>query len=308
MKKHTALVICKAVACVLFVLSLIGSIVCAAISMMFSTKAIEKQLKDQGFYTFAMQEIEKNISDLQGVIGVESAAVLNAIPADTVETLLHDYTHTVTENLFTGKQDVATVSFTSNAVYQLVCAAVTPEQYGDDTAQMEADRQDAYADLTAAVNESLAFFPQTLYDKITDALEQSGLRLQTVYTAIHITQKCTIPLILFTVVCSIGIIFCNVKNRSRGLRTAAGCAFITSSVFFLVAVFMRDFSLLNRLSLSDGLLRRYILTIIDNMSSGIFTVVTVAFILAALLLIGAIAWEVTVSRKNTCTDQQTMVQ
>lgn len=307
MKSKTVLAICKVIVAILFVLSLLCSFVCTSIAAMFSTASVDRRLEKQGFYELSMQEIEGAVSDLQGVIGIDTAAILQTIPSETVHDILQTYTHTLTANLLDGKQETAAVSFESEALYQLVCDTITSEQYNT-TAQMEKDRKEAYDDLKAAINGVLAFFPQSLFDSATEILADGGISLQTVYSGIATAKTAALPCGIVTVLLGVGLIFLYRKDKVRGVRTVAGCIFIPASVFFLTGLFMGNLNLLNRLSLSDGLLRRYILVIAETIGSGITTVATVLFIIGVCLLVASIAWQVVTNRKNACKMQESVVE
>ncbi len=307
MKKKAVLTTLRVVLSILFVLALIGSLLCACVFRMFDANALEKQLQKQEFYNFAMQEIESNITDLQGIIGADTADILAAIPAEQVTPLLKDYTRKISENLLHGTEQTADIAFTSDTLYQLVYEIITPEQYAGNTTAMEEDRNAAYADLTDAVKDTLAFFPQTLYGSFAEIMEGAGLRLSSVYGTINTVRKLTLPLLLLTLLLAVGSFLCGKENAPRSLRTVAGCTFITGSVFFLLTLFLRSYPLLDRLSLSDGLLRRYILAVMGNIGNSIFLVVTVAFVSGLLLLIGSIVWETCISTKNTCKASESVV-
>ncbi len=309
MKKRRALLtICKVLLCCLFVPALIATIFSISVCRMFDVNAVEKQLQKQGFYAIAPAKVEENISNLQGVIGIETKDILAVIPDEQVRILLKQYTTSVSETLLLGKEDTAEIHFTSDELYNLVCTVITAEQYKNDTVQMQEDRKAIYADLTAEVNNTLSFFPQTLYASVTEILENAGFDLNTVYAAVNTVRHLTLPLLLGTLVLLVGIFLCGWYNKPRALRTVAGCAFITTSVFFLLSIFVRSYPLLDRLSLSDGLLRRYVLAVFNNMGNSIFLSVTVAFVIATLLLIAAIAWEVIASKNNTCTQVETVIE
>ena len=298
---------CRVILSVLFTILLIGSILCGIITVIFDATALTARLEQQAFTDFATAQLTEKLSSLQGIIAVDFTQLQKAVAAEQIRPILQDYIRQVNATVFSGAPAPAQITYQHDDIYALVCEVITKEQYGNDTAQMKEDRQAAYADLTAAVSETLSFFPQTLYNTADQILQKAGISLPTLYTFVSICCTLTYILIPLTILTAVGIVFCS-KQKQSGLLIVGGCGFLTASVYFLSGVFMRDFSLINRLSLSDGLLRRYILAMMQHIGDASFITVTIVFVLFTLLLAGAIIWRVYSTRNNTCKVQETVVE
>ncbi len=297
MKKNVLFYVLSA----LLVIALLCSIACATLLAVFNVNTVQKRLETDAFYNLSQQSIRNNLNGLSGVIAVDADAVIQAIPTDTIRQSLSDHSRSVTEGLLEGKEIRSDIAITSDAVYQLVCDSITAEQYGANTEELDKDRADAYADLMKAVNDGVLFFPQTLYGKITEAVP----RLQTAYSLVRLVKRLTIPFVCLTVLLGVAVFFCRRERKGGALRTVAGCVFIPSSALFLLAAFLHRTPLLQRISLGEGLLREYVLTMADCMLDGVFTVMTIFFVIGILLLVAAIAWQVA---DNTCKDTKTVIQ
>lgn len=309
MRENRRLLTVLQIICAVFlVLFLICSILCGTIAAMFNTDAVQRRLEKDGIYEFAMQEIESNLDDLQGVIAIDTEKLMQVITPETVKALLSAHIRASTESLFEGKEDTTSAAFTDDNLYALVCEAITKEQYNGNLTQMVEDRNTAYAELTAAVEKTVFFFPKTLYTSVNDILKDAGVSTGLVFFALDMLKTILLPtVIVLTLLATAGVFFC-AKDKQRGALCVAGCTFITSSVFFLISVFMRDFSLIGRLSLGDGVLRRYILAVVNHFGDAFSVSVTVPFIIGTLLLVGAITWQILVQRKNPCKEQETVIE
>ncbi len=291
--------------CVLFVVSLLVTAAVAALSTVCRPRAVERRLEKQGFYTLAADSIKTEIEELQSVIGIPTEDILATMPEETVKALLKPYVLGISEQILRGGDPPATVNYQSDALYALVCAVITAEQYGTDTAQMEEDRAAAYADLTAAVNDTLSFFPATLFDTAMGILAEDAT-VNAVYGAVRVIRRLAVPCALFTLLCAAGILLYGKKTVKKSLKTLAGCWSVTAALLFFSALFaLIGNHLLDRLSLSDGLLRRYILALFDNAAAGVITVTAVTFALGLLLLFTAIVW---IAVKTPCAAKETVVE
>lgn len=289
-----------------FVLSLICSILCICVAGTFSPAAVERQLKADGFYAFADDCVAEELSALQGVIGVDSDDLHATVSEQELTPLLRSYTDAVSRHVLYGEQTDETVAFRSEALYALVCDAITEEHYHGNTVQLETDRRDAYNDLVTAVDNTLSFFPTKLYTSATDILAKGGVRLSTVYAVIRILRIAVWPCLLLTVLTGVGIFLCDRRRTAVNLRTAGGCAFLTGAVFCMLTVFMGRYSLLSRLSLGDGLLRRYILAMFENGETTVFLTTLTVLCIGAVLLVFGILHQVFAN--STCKPQENVIE
>jgi len=291
--------------CVLFVISLVLTVFVAALSASCTPKAVERRLARQGFYELAADRIRIEVEGLQSVIGIPTEDVLQTIPDDTIKSLLKPYVLAVSEQLLCGSTAPAEIDFQSDGLYALVCEVITEQQYGGDTAQMAEDRAAAYADLRAAVNDTLSFFPTTLFDTAMNILAKDGAS-DTVYAAIRLLRKLVVPCIVLTLLCGGGILLYGRKDLLTSLKTLAGCWSVTAALLFFSSLFaFVGNHLLDRFSLSDGLLRRYVLALFDNAAAGIITVTAITFALGVALLAVAIVF---IAVKTPCADEKTVVE
>lgn len=173
---------------------------------------------------------------------------------------------------------------------------------------MEKDRADAYRDIVALVNETLQFFPQSLWDKAVDLVKtNTGLTMASVYRLIAIVRILQYVFLLLTVGSVAALYFLGKDAWTNTLRYIAGIWFISGSVIFLPIVFMRSFTLMNRLSLSDGLLRRYILGLVDYIRNCVFRTSLLIFLIGLAALAVALVFCVKYPQK-TCKAEETVLE
>ena len=223
MKTQKILTVCLAV---LFTILLFTTVALAAITVVCTPRAIERRLDRHGFYALATESIQTEIGHLESVIGIPTADVLQTIPHETVKALLKPYVLATAQQLLHGGQAPDAIAFQSDTLYNLVCAVITEQQYDGDTAQMAEDRAAAYADLVAAVNDTLTFFPATLFDTAMEILA-GGERINTVYAVVRLIRKLVLPTLLLTLLCGGVIVWIGRKNIIAPLKTIGGCWSIT---------------------------------------------------------------------------------
>lgn len=291
--------------CILFVISFAATVLVTAVTAACAPKAVERRLARSGFYTLAEERIRFEVENLQSVVGIPTQDVLDAIPPATVKELLKPYVIAVSERLLLGGAAPTEIDFQSDALYNLICSVITEQQYNGDTAQMAEDRAAAYADLTAAISDTVSFFPISLFDTAMEILAKNG-SLDTVYATIRLLRKLVAPLIVFTLLLSGGILLYGKKNLQKALKTLAGCWSITASVLFFGSLFaLIGNHLLDKLSLADGLLRRYVLALFNNAVASTITITAIAFALGVGLLAVSIVW---IAVKLSCTAKKTVVE
>ncbi len=291
--------------CTAFVLLLVVTVVLSAVAAMCTPRAVERRLARQGFYAFAAENIRDEISHLESVIGIPTADILATVPNETIVTLLKPYVLAVAEQLLQGGEAPAPITFESEQLYALVCATITAEQYNNNATQMEEDRAAAYADLTAAIGETLTFFPSTLLDTAMGILASEQI-VDTLYATIRLLRRLVLPAIVLTLLCGGGLLWYRKNDFGKALQLLAGCWSITGAVLFFAALFtFVGNHLLDKFSLSDGLLRRFVIALFENAATGVVSVSAVCFGVGILLLVSAILYNAV---KTPCTQAETVVE
>ncbi len=285
----------------LFCLSLLATLLCTAMFFMFRVQSVQNTLHRQGFYDSAMTVIENDVSNLQSIVNIETSVILGAVTKEDITPLLQYYTNGISRHLLENDTDTIKLTFSSEALYKVVCDTITPAQYDNDIAALEADRTDAYADLQASITDALAFFPQSLYTTLKELASKKGVPLNTVYVYIAYMRRLALPFAVLTLLSGAALLLCYRAQKLRGLRLLAGSAFIITSPLFLCGVLLRANPFMERLSLADGLLKDYISALLNSMGTGAFTVITAAFFLSLSALIAVILFEVFHPQNNTCT-------
>lgn len=286
MKERSVLfVTTRVVLTILFVLGLLVTLCAFAVSAMFSANGTKRALRGQELPALAMQEIADNVEDLQGIINVETEKILETVSAETVEKELTAYTDALTERLLCGADNLYAVQFDSPALREMVESVITPELYVKDPEQLQKDRDAAYAEIVGVIDSQLAFFPQTLFDKVTTAVQDStGITKERFYALCARFSALRLPVLLFTLVMGGALILTRRREWLPALRYVAGVGFLTGSAVFLPALFLQRYTLFEGLSLSDGLLRRYILCVLYHMRSALFTTALCCFLFFLLFL------------------------
>lgn len=286
MKEKTALfVVVRVALTILFVAALLMTLVTFAVSAMFSEKAAKRALQKKDLPTLAVQEIADNVEDLQGIINVETDKILSTVSKETVERELTAYTEALTAKLLCGADKLYAVQFESAALREMVESVITPELYKDNPAQLQKDRDAAYAEIVGVIDGELAFFPQTLLDKVfTLVQDNTGITSERFYGTVRRLSSLRFPLLLLTAALGTALFFTRRRAWLDSLRYIAGVGFITGSAVFLPALFLQRYTLLDRLSLSDGLLRRYILCLLHHMRTSLFTTALCCFLFFLLFL------------------------
>ncbi len=302
MKMQKIITVCLSA---LFSLLLIVTVAVSALAAVCTPRAVERRLARKGFYALATESITTEIGHLESVIGIPTADIMKTVPDETVKGLLQPYVLATAEQLLRGGEAPAPITFQSDTLYALVCSVITAEQYGNDTAQMEEDRAAAYADLTAAIEETLTFFPATLFDTALGILT-SEQQIDTLYATIHLLCRLVLPAVLLSLLCGGGILWYRKNDALRALKVLGGCWSITGAVLFFCSLFaLAGNHLLDKFSLSDGLLRRFVLALFDNAATSIMVITAVCFGIGIVLLAVAI-WQTAV--KTPCTNAQTVVE
>lgn len=290
---------------VLFVLFLTLSVGLSALCAACSPKAVERRLERNGFYPLAVEAVKTEVGNLESIIGIPTADIVKVIPDATIEALLKPYVLATAEQLLRGGEAPQATAFTSDALYTLVCTVITAEQYNNDTVQMEEDRMAAYEDLTAAVNDTLTFFPTSLFDTAMEILA-SKQQVEKLYATIAMIRKLLTPTLLLTALCGGGLVFYRQKELFKAIKLVAGCWAITGSVLFFGSLFtLAGNHLLDKFGLSDGLLRRFVLALFENAASSILTATAICFTLGILLLAAVIA---VIAVKTSCTKNENVVE
>ena len=286
MKKQTGLFVAARIALTaLFVMGLLFLLFTAAVSLTISEKAVARALEKQDFAALAVQKIAENVEDLQGIINVETDKILSAVAAETVEKELTAYTDSLTAKLLSGADNLYAVQFDSPALRELVDSAIAPEWYADNPEQMQKDRDAAYAEIVGVIDGQLAFFPLTFIDKMTATVQEHvGITPERFYSAVSLFKKLCLPALLVTVALGAALYFTRHGDLTDALRYVAGVGFVTASAVFLPALFLQRYTLFNRLSLSDGLLRRYILCLVHHVRSALLTPTLCCFLIFLLFL------------------------
>lgn len=284
-EKSVLFVTTRVVLTILFVLGLLVTLCAFAVSAMFSANGTKRALRGQELPALAMQEIADNVEDLQGIINVETEKILETVSAETVEKELTAYTDALTERLLCGADNLYAVQFDSPALREMVESVITPELYVKDPEQLQKDRDAAYAEIVGVIDSRLTFFPQTLFDKVTTAVQDStGITKERFYALCARFSALRLPALLFTLVMGGALILTRRREWLPALRYVAGVGFVTGSAVFLPALFLQRYTLFERLSLSDGLLRRYILCVLHHMRSALFTTALCCFLFFLLFL------------------------
>lgn len=286
MKERSVLfVTTRVVLTILFVLGLLVTLCAFAVSAMFSANGTKRALRKQELPALAMQQIADNVEDLQGIINVETEKILETISSETVEKELMAYTDSLTERLLCGADNLYAVQFDSPALREMVESVITPELYVKDPEQLQKDRDAAYAEIVGVIDSRLAFFPQTLFDKVTTAVQDStGITKERFYALCARFSALRLPALLLTLALGTALFFTRRHACLSSLRYVAGVGFLTGSAVFLPALFLQRYTLFERLSLSDGLLRRYVLCVLHHMRSALFTTALCCFLFFLLFL------------------------
>ncbi len=301
--------IARRTARVLFSILLIASILVFSLSMavsqMFSANRVNARLFENGFYDRATQSLTEQLEDLQSVLGISPESVMEIVTPDQLQGMLAPYTDALTAQFLEGGPAPEETEYFSEELYELICDTITEEHYDGDIEQLTADRVDAYAELTAAVNNTVNFFPQSLMDKLLgDSIQQKLIPL---YRAIGVARRLWLPAVAVLALCVVGLWLLRRRDSLSALRRIAGIGFITGAALFVPAFFIRSYSLPQRLSLSDGLLRRYILTVYSHMTNSLFFITLWVFVVATVLLV----LTVILSAKSggvSCTDRASVLE
>lgn len=286
MKERSVLfVTARVVLTALFVLGLLVTLCAFAVSAMFSANGTKRALRKQELPALAMQQIADNVEDLQGIINVETEKILETISSETVEKELTAYTDALTERLLCGADNLYAVQFDSPALREMVESVITPELYVKVPEQLQKDRDAAYAEIVGVIDSRLAFFPQTLFDKVSTAVQDStGIAKERFYALCAQISALRLPALLLTLALGTALFFTRRHACLSSLRYVAGVGFLTGSAVFLPALFLQRYTLFERLSLSDGLLRRYVLCVLHHMRSALFTTALCCFLFFLLFL------------------------
>lgn len=286
MKERSVLfVTARVVLTALFVLGLLVTLCAFAVSAMFSANGTKRALRKQELPALAMQQIADNVEDLQGIINVETEKILETISSETVEKELMAYTDALTERLLCGADNLYAVQFDSPALREMVESVITPELYVKVPEQLQKDRDAAYAEIVGVIDSRLAFFPQTLFDKVSTAVQDStGIAKERFYALCAQISALRLPALLLTLALGTALFFTRRHACLSSLRYVAGVGFLTGSAVFLPALFLQRYTLFERLSLSDGLLRRYVLCVLHHMRSALFTTALCCFLFFLLFL------------------------
>ncbi len=302
MKIKKIITVCLAV---LFVLLLLVTVAFSALAAVCTPRAVERRLDKNGFYALATESLATEIGHLESVIGIPTAEILKTVPDETVKALLQPYVLATAEQLLRGGKAPAPITFQSDALYNLVCSVITEQQYGNDTAQMAEDRAAAYTDLTVAVEETLTFFPATLFDTAIEILA-GGQSIDTLYAALRLTRRLVLPAMLLTLLCGGGILLIRKKDFPRALKALGGCWSVSGAVLFFSSLFaLAGNHLLDKFSLSDGLLRRFVIALFENAATSIVAVTAVCFGLGVIVLAAAI---LQTAVKAPCANTQTVIE
>lgn len=306
--KKKGTVILRILLSAVFSAALIASVLSITVSLCFSLHTVTRRLEKQGFSDFALSEIAKNMEDFQSVIGVPTETLLAAIPTDDIQKTLYRYTDGVNRLLLAGEKTDLSVSFSTDALKELIESEITPDHYKGNLKQMEKDRAEAISEITAAVQGTLSFFPTTLFDKMTALItKSSGFSTKTVYDAVRYIRYAVFPSLLLLLCSAVLLVFMKWEQKRTALRALAGKWFITASVLFLPTFFLTGNTPLNRLSISDCLLRRYILALGAHMQSCILTVSLVFFLIGLVFLL----FTLYLSAKNAqspCTEPENVIK
>lgn len=308
MKEKTVLfVVVRVVLTILFVAALLMTLVTFAVSAMFSEKAAKRALQKEDLPTLAMQEIADNVEDLQGIINVETDKILSTVSRETVERELTAYTDALTARLLCGADKLYAPQFESDMLREIVDSVITPELYKNDPSQMQKDRDAAYAEIVGVIGGELAFFPQTLLDKLSSVVQDNtGISSERFYGTVRRLSSLRFLLLCLTAALGAALFFTRRRAWLDSLRYIAGVGFITGSAVFLPALFLQRYTLLDRLSLSDGLLRRYILCLLHHMRTSLFTTALCCFLLF-LLLLAVILFLCAKKTAKTCKDAENVL-
>lgn len=286
MKERSVLfVTARVVLTALFVLGLLVTLCAFAVSAMFSANGTKRALRKQELPALAMRQIADNVEDLQGIINVETEKILETISSETVEKELTAYTDALTERLLCGADNLYAVQFDSPALREMVESVITPELYVKVPEQLQKDRDAAYAEIVGVIDSRLAFFPQTLFDKVSTAMQDStGITKERFYALCAQISALRLPALLLTLALGTALFFTRRHACLSSLRYVAVVGFLTGSAVFLPALFLQRYTLFERLSLSDGLLRRYVLCVLHHMRSALFTTALCCFLFFLLFL------------------------
>ena len=220
MKERSVLfVTARVVLTALFVLGLLVTLCAFAVSAMFSANGTKRALRKQELPALAMQQIADNVEDLQGIINVETAKILETISSETVEKELMAYTDTLTERLLCGADNLYAVQFDSPALREMVESVITPELYVKVPEQLQKDRDAAYAEIVGVIDSRLAFFPQTLFDKVTTAVQDStGIAKERFYALCAQISALRLPALLLTLALGTALFFTRRHTCLSSLR------------------------------------------------------------------------------------------
>lgn len=287
MKKQHYLSVLRILLTVLFILFLLAGIFSTTVTVICRPAAITHRLQKTDFFnTFAKQQTDTAIEKLESIVAVDTEKLQAAVPVTTIEQELESYVDSLNRMLFSGDETLHTVSISSAELQTLINASITADIYAGNTVLMEADRAASYKEVTDTVNSSLTFFPQSLFSKVATLVEQkTHISAAAFYIGLHRISFVPLPALLAAVICAVGAYLLGNRDRIAFLRRIAGICFITASAVFLPVVFLGGNAVMNRLSLTDGLLRRYILTVSAHISSGIFSAVLIFFIICTVFFV-----------------------
>lgn len=304
-KKQTKKSVFRVLLSILLVMAVLTFTVSTALSLIFSVSRVDFRLLETGFYGSAVEEIENEIHALQSVIDIPSEKVFAILSPDEIQEMLAPYTSAITRQFLAGGKSPQKIEYLSDELYQLVCDTITEEHYGGDIEQLTADRLDAYEELVAVVTGTLNFFPQSILNKLFS--QSTSTKLAPVYRAIALVGQLRFPALILFVLCVAGLLWLHRKNMIAGLRKMAGTCFITASVLFVPTVFVYLYSLPERLSLADGLLRQYLLTLYTYMTGSLLNVTLWVFAITLVLLIVTVIFSAKYAPKS-CNDRSNVLK
>lgn len=288
-------IIIKILLFILFVIALISSVFTVSVSQMLSQKAVEKRLEKNGFYTLLEEDFSTNIEELHSVIGIDTAALLQMIDMQEMQVALQEYTATVTAKLFDGTDKDFVPQVSLDKAETLIQKTFSPEQYGENTVLMEIDRQAALSDIKNVIVHTIEFFPLSLYDKVAEIVD-GKVSFQTVYTTIRWIKR-AVPLCVALTMISGGLLVFLTKDRKAGLRHISGTGFIVTAVLLFPVTLLRFGPLLQKLSLADGLLRRFVFAVLETIGNGYLFTALCWFLGFALFFVGSVIFSA-ISYKN----------
>ena len=301
--------IARRVGQILFAILLVASIVIFSLSMavshMFSVNRVNARLFQNGFYDRATQTFTEQIESLQSVIGVTPEAVTAIVTPMKLQEMLAPYTDALTKQRLAGGPAPKDTEYFSEELYDLVCDVITEDHYDGDITQLTSDRVDAYNELTGAVNHTVNFFPQSIVNKVLGGEGQQ--KLTPLYQGVGILRQLWLPAIAVFILSAVGMWLLRSRDSLSALRGIIGTWFITASVLFVPTAFIHSYSLPQRLSLADGLLRRYILTLYSHMTDSLLSITLLIFVVSAVLLVISVILSAKYAPKG-CNDRSNVLK